>query len=68
MAVFKDTDHLYETLGGFWKFLYDNDAFSGALKKADLTIKFEISDPAAVIWVSPDGIEFGRRAQKPMSP
>jgi putative sterol carrier protein len=64
MAVFKNTEHLYETLGGFWQFLYEHDAFSSSLKKADLTIKFEISDPAAVIWVSPDGIEFGEKNAK----
>ncbi|MFY9399479.1 MAG: SCP2 sterol-binding domain-containing protein [Desulfomonilia bacterium] len=64
MAVFKSTDHLYETLGGFWKFLAEQDEFSSALKKADLLIKFEISDPQAVIWVGPDGVEFGEKDKK----
>ncbi|HNY65602.1 MAG TPA: hypothetical protein PKM41_09180 [Deltaproteobacteria bacterium] len=65
MAVFKSTDHLYETLGSFWKFLYDRDDFSGPLKTTGIQIKFEISEPAAVIWVGPDGIEFGEQSLKP---
>ena len=64
MSIFKDTDHLYETLGGFWKALYDMDEFSDSIKKADIQIKFEISEPNAVIWVGPDGIEFGEQGLK----
>lgn len=65
MSVFKDTNHLYETLGGFWKFLYDRGDFSSPLKASGIQIKFEISDPGAVIWVGPDGIEFGEQGLKP---
>ncbi len=65
MPIFKNTEHLYETLGSFWKFLYDRDDFSGSLKSAGIVIKFEISDPTAVIWVGPDGIEFGEQSMKP---
>ncbi len=64
MAIFKDTKHLYETLGGFWKELYAQDEFSSTLKKADIQIKFEISEPSATIWVGPDGIEFGDQRLK----
>lgn len=64
MSVFRDTEHLYETLGGFWKTLYGHDEFSTSIKKADIQIKFEITDPSGVIWVGPDGIAFGEQGLK----
>jgi len=64
MAVFKDTEYLYEVLGGFWKILSEKNEFSSAIKEADVQIKFEISDPSAIIWVGPDGVEFGEQALK----
>ncbi|HQG33057.1 MAG TPA: hypothetical protein P5244_15800 [Syntrophales bacterium] len=65
MPVFKSTEHLYETLGSFWKYLYERDDFSGGLKSTGIQIKFEISDPPAIIWAGPDGIEFGEQSLKP---
>ncbi|HNY49033.1 MAG TPA: SCP2 sterol-binding domain-containing protein [Smithella sp.] len=62
MAVFKDTEYLYEVLGGFWKSLYEKQEFNSAVKEADIQIKFEITEPSAVIWVGPDGVEFGEQA------
>ena len=62
MAVFKDTEYLYEVLGGFWKSLYGKQEFNSAVKEADIQIKFEITEPSAVIWVGPDGVEFGEQA------
>ncbi len=59
MSIFKSTENLYEVLGGFWKKLYEQDDFNKGVKTADVQIKFEISDPSAVIWVGPDGVEFG---------
>lgn len=64
MSIFKDTDNLYEVLGGFWKALSEKEEFSSAIKKADIQLKFEISDPAAAIWVGPDGVEFGEQDLK----
>ena len=64
MAVFESTEYLYEVLGGFWKALYEKDEFNQAIKTADVQIKFEISDPSAVIWVGPDGVEFGAQGHK----
>lgn len=61
MAVFKDTEYLYEVLGGFWKSLYEKQEFNSAVKEADIKIKFEISEPSAIIWVAPDGISFGQQ-------
>jgi putative sterol carrier protein len=63
MPVFKSTEHLYETLGGFWKELYEKEEFSRAVKNAGIQIKFEISEPTAVIWVGPDGVAFGEGEQ-----
>ncbi|MEA3223501.1 MAG: SCP2 sterol-binding domain-containing protein [Thermodesulfobacteriota bacterium] len=65
MAVFKDTDFLYEALGSFWQELAKRDEFIIPLSKADLVIKFEISDPPATIWVSPDGVSLGTQDIKP---
>ncbi len=64
MTVFKNTEYLYEVLGGFWKALYEKNDFNQAIKLADVQIKFEISDPAAVLWVGPDGVEFGDQSLK----
>jgi putative sterol carrier protein len=64
MAVFKNTEHLYEVLGGFWKALNDRPDFSTSLKEANVQIKYEISDPSAIIWVGPDGVEFGEQNLK----
>ncbi|HDP24751.1 MAG TPA: hypothetical protein ENN34_04835 [Deltaproteobacteria bacterium] len=64
MSVFKDTNNLYEILGGFWKELNGRPEFSNSLKEAGVQIKFEISDPSAIIWVGPDGVEFGEQGLK----
>lgn len=65
MAIFKNTEYLYEVLGGFWKTLYEQDVFRNAIKTADVQIKFEISDPDATLWVGPNGVEFGNADLKP---
>ena len=44
--------------------MYEKDEFSSSIKKADIQIKFDISEPTAVIWVGPDGIEFGEQGLK----
>ena len=61
MAVFKNTEYLYEVLGGFWKALSEMEVFSNALKEANVQIKYEITDPNGIIWVGPDGVEFGEQ-------
>ncbi len=65
MPVFKDTEFLYESLGGFWKALDGMDEFSSATKKANLVIKFDITEPNAVIWITPEGVELGEKKMKP---
>jgi putative sterol carrier protein len=64
MAVFKDTEYLYEVLGGFWKALYEKSEFKSSIQEAGVQIKFEITDPSATIWVGPDGVEFGEQNLK----
>lgn len=64
MSVFRNTDNLYDVLGGFWKALYERPDFNSAVKNASIQLKFEISEPAAVLWVGPDGIEFGEQNMK----
>ncbi len=66
MAVFKDTNFLYESLGSFWQELAKRDEFMIPLKKAGIVIKFEIFDPPATIWVSPEeGVKLGAQNMKP---
>ena len=64
MPIFKDTNYLYEVLGGFWKELAEKPEFKDPLRDANVQIKFEISDPSATLWVGPDGVEFGEQALK----
>lgn len=64
MAVFKNTEYLYEVLGGFWKALSEMEVFSSALKEANVQIKYEITEPSGIIWVGPDGVEFGEQNLK----
>ena len=64
MPVFKDSAFLYDSLGGFWKFLGERDDFKEAAMKAGLVIKFEITEPNAEIWIAPDGVYFGQQAFK----
>lgn len=65
MPVFKDTAFLYESLGGFWKHLDEQPSFRDASQKAGLVIKFDITEPDAAIWITPDGILLGSQTIKP---
>ncbi|MFZ5596441.1 MAG: hypothetical protein ACOY31_05460 [Bacillota bacterium] len=64
MAVYKDTNLMYEVLGGLWQQLLENSATGPKFKQADLRIKFNLSDPAGTLWITPDGIFTGDKDMK----
>ena len=66
MAVFKDTQMMYEVLGGLFTSLLQNEEFSSRFKAANVTIKFVINDPEGVINVKADEVVCGElQAFKP---
>ncbi len=56
MAVFKDQAQMYEVLGGLWEGLLNHEVYGPKFKDAGLKIKFVVTDPAAVLWVTPQGV------------
>mgnify|MGYP001609311481 CR=1 FL=1 len=66
MTVFKDTDHMYEVLGTLFNQLMDNPDFGDKFKKADIAIRFIISEPSGEIWCLKDGtVVLGKSEEKP---
>lgn len=64
MAVFKDTAQMYEVLGELWTELLDNTDSGAKIKKFELTIKYKLSDPDGVLWVTPAGVKTGDQELK----
>jgi len=70
MAVFENVDKMQEVLGGLFENLLNNPDFGAKFIKADIIIKFNISEPGAELWVTPgDGttglVAWGKQAMKP---
>ncbi len=61
MAVFKDTEQMYEVLGGLWRQLLDHPENGKKFKESGLTVKYNLYDPAGTLWVTPDGVFTGTR-------
>jgi len=59
MAVFKNTDMMYEVLGGLFDKLLKDQQFSSQFKAANVTVKFVINDPEGVINVKTDEVVCG---------
>jgi putative sterol carrier protein len=59
MAVFKDTERMYDVLGGLFKRLLADPEFGPNFRAANMTIKFIINDPEGVLNVKPDGVSCG---------
>jgi hypothetical protein len=53
MAVFKDTEQMYEVLGGLFTSLMENEAVLIKFLDAKITILYEINDPKGQIWLAP---------------
>lgn len=64
MALFKDADDVYATIGSFLRRLGDDPHLAPALAKADTVVEFSYSDPDATITASlrpgqPITVDFG---------
>ena len=64
MAVFKDTQHMYEILGELWKHVIKETEFGAKLKEYEITYKFVISDPNGYLFVSHDKVLTGDEANQ----
>jgi hypothetical protein len=65
MAIFKDSDMMYEVLGGLWRQLIEHPENGLKFKDSGLTIKYNLSDPAGILWVTPEGVLTGSQSLKP---
>ena len=54
MAVFANTEKMYEVLGGLFQMLMTDTAVSPKFKEAGIVIKFIINDPDGFIWLTPE--------------
>ena len=55
MAVFENTEKMYEVLGTLFRTLMDDPTAGPKFRDADLVIRFIISEPDGEIWLSRDG-------------
>ena len=53
MPVFTNTEKMQEVLGGLFEKLLNDPDFGPKFTKADIIIKFNISEPNAELWVTP---------------
>jgi len=53
MAVFESKEKMQTVLGGLFEKLLADPEFGPKFVKSDITIKFNISDPNAELWVTP---------------
>ena len=70
MPVFENVEKMQEVLGGLFENLLNNPDFGAKFIKADIIIKFNISEPNAELWVTPgDGttgvVAWGKQEIKP---
>lgn len=70
MPVFENTAKMQEVLGGLFEKLLRDPDFGPKFVKADIVIKFNISEPNAELWVTPgDGsigqVVWGKQDIKP---
>lgn len=59
MQVFKDTETMYDVLGGLFNTLLQDATFAGKFKEANISIQFVIHDPTGEIHVKPDEVVCG---------
>lgn len=64
MPLFKDTALAQELFGDLWAKMIAETEFGKELKRADITILFEVHDPDLSMYVDENGPLFGEEAQK----
>jgi len=52
MAIYKDTQHMYEVLGDLWNYVIKETEFGPKLKEYEITYKFIIKEPNGFIYVA----------------
>lgn len=58
MAVFESKEKMTQVLGGLFEILLNDPVEGPKFAGSDITIKFNISDPNAELWVTPgDGVK-----------
>ena len=66
MTVFANTEKMYEVLGNLFRNLMSNEEVLEKFLAAEITILFEIHDPAGQIWLAPEqGVICGPADLKP---
>ena len=61
MAVYKDTEAMYDILGGLFNTLMDDPSFGPKFTDANLSIKFIITNPDGVLYLKPTGVFCGEQ-------
>ena len=70
MALFKDADEVYATLGKLFSDLAEDEVLSARFSEANTIVRYEYSDPDAAITVrleegQPAVVEFGETEMEP---
>lgn len=70
MGYFKDAEEVYEHLGGLFRRLADDPELGSKLRRADTVVRYEHTEPDAVITVrvkegEPAEIDFGASGMEP---
>ena len=55
MAIFANTEKMYEVLGELFNTLMKDESVYQKYLDSNITIKFDIFDPAGYIWLTSDG-------------
>ena len=55
MAIFANTDKMYEVLGELFNTLMKDETVYQKYLDSNITIKFDIFDPTGYIWLTSDG-------------
>lgn len=64
MRVFKDTEQMYEVLGNLWQQLLDDSENGAKFQAAQLKIKYVLSEPSGILWVTTEGVLTGEQDLK----
>ncbi len=65
MAIFENTQKMYDVLGALFKTLMADPVAGPKFIESEIIIKFDITDPAGNIWLCTDGVICGPADMKP---
>ncbi|SMD09777.1 SCP-2 sterol transfer family protein [Desulfocicer vacuolatum DSM 3385] len=64
MAIYKDSEHMYEILGKLWNYVIKETEFGPKLKEYDISYKFIVSDPKGYLLITHDEVVIGDEANR----